>query len=180
MFQYLLELFIQFWDSLKPWVVVDQYEAGIVLRLGLWNRDIQPGLSWKIPFVETVLTAVVVITTESLRPQTLTTKDGKSIVVRSVVKYEIKKVKPYLLDIWDRADVLSDVTMAAVAAAVSTSTFSELIACGIEDTVTSTVRQQVNQYGFKIHKITFSDFGMIRSIRLITDTSYMHDNDESS
>lgn len=170
----LAEFFSQFWSELKFWVIIDQYEAGILMHLGKWKKDLGPGLHWKQPLTEYVMTTTTVITTETIRPQTLTTKDKESIVVTAVVKYEIRKVRAYLLKIWDHTDVLADVTMASVADEVLKHTFDELVdigTSGLGDIVASTVRSQVNKYGFKIHKVTFTDFGLIKSIRLISDSS---------
>ena len=39
---------------LKPWVIVSQKNYAIIERLGKFNRVLQPGLNFKIPFIESV------------------------------------------------------------------------------------------------------------------------------
>jgi len=113
MFEKLVAYISERIDRLLPWVELTDTDAGIVLRFGKYSRSVGPGLNLKWPIIEQVLTETIVITTLPLRSQTLTTKDGKSVVVSSIVKYAIKDVKPYLLEIWDAVDVLGDTTMGA-------------------------------------------------------------------
>jgi regulator of protease activity HflC (stomatin/prohibitin superfamily) len=117
--------------------------------------------------VETILSTPTVTTTLELRPQTLTTKDNKSIVVSAIVKYQIKDAKLYLLEVWDQADVLKDVTMGAIRQTIGRLPYADLASPDVETSVLEVVRKEVNQYGFKIHRVTFADLGEIRSIRLI-------------
>jgi hypothetical protein len=75
------------------------------------------------------------------------------------------------LEIWDAVDVLADTTMGAIKDSIQTSDYEALWFSNPEAAVLEKVRKEVNQYGFKIHKITFVDFGMIRSIRLLQHTT---------
>jgi regulator of protease activity HflC (stomatin/prohibitin superfamily) len=163
----LIELLAGAWDSLRPYEVVECYNKGVVLRFGRYHRTLEPGLHWKWPFVEDVVSVLACITTLPLPPQTLTSRDDVGVVVAAVVKYEIAKPEPYATDIWDQRDVLSDVTMGAVRQAVSAIDYKDLIVQPPERVVLEAVRKEVNKYGFRIHAVTFTDLGRVRSLRLI-------------
>lgn len=167
MFDKLIEWVLGFWDSIVPWEIVDTYEGGVILRFGKFSRTIAPGFNWKIPFAEHAVTVKTCITTLPLGAQSLTTKDDKACSVATIVKYSIKDVKPFLLDIWDSVDVLQDVTKGAVKEIVNNHTWAELLELPIETLILETVRKEVNQYGFKVHKITFSDMSRMRTLRII-------------
>lgn len=167
MFEKLIELLAGAWSNLRPYEIVEAYNRGVVLRFGRYHRTLAPGLHWKWPFAEDIVSVLACITTLPLPPQTLTTYDDVGVVVAAVVKYEIVKPEPYVTDIWDQRDVLSDVTMGAVRKAVSATKYVDLIASPPEDRVLELVRKEVNRYGFKIHAITFTDLGRVRSLRLI-------------
>ncbi len=170
MFDKVLELAAQFWETLLPWIVIAEYEGGVVLRLGRFRRTIGPGLSWKIPVADHVLITHTAVTTMELRAQTLTTRDDKAVVVSAIVKYRIRNVKPFLLEIGDAADVLKDVTMGAIKDAINNAPYADIYgAAKIEDRVLDMVRREVNQYGFQIFKVTFADQGRVRSFRMIGD-----------
>lgn len=167
MFDRLIDLFIQLKETLLPWTIIHAYEGGVVLRFGKYNRTVAPGFHWKWPLIEHDLTAKTCVTTMELRPQTLTTKDNHGVVVSAIVKYQIKDVKPFLLDIWDSTDVLKDVTMGAIKGAVNEHTWEQLVELPVEQAVLEAVRKEVNRYGFKIEKVTFVDMGKVRSLRLM-------------
>jgi len=167
MFEKLIDVVLQGWSILKPGFIVLAYESGVVLRLGKFHRTVDPGFHLKWPFVETVLTTTTVITTMELRPQTLTTADNKSVVVTAIVKYQIRDAKPFLLEIWDSVDVLKDVTMGAIRQTIGRLPYEALSSPDVELQVLELARKEVNQFGFKIHRVTFVDLGQIRSFRFI-------------
>ena len=167
MFEKLLDLLAQIWDRVSPLEIIKEYEGAVVLRFGRYNRTLEAGLHFKIPLVEEAISTPTCLTTLRLPPQTLTTRDDAPVVVSAIVKYEVRDVKSYLLRIWDRNDVLADVATGAIRTAISALTYAELVTQPPEQAVLEAVRKEVNQFGFKIHRVTFVDLGRVRSIRLI-------------
>lgn len=164
----LADLITSFWDIVSPFVVIYQYEGGVLLRFGLYKKTLGPGFHWKWPLMEVVETARTVTTTIDLNSQTLTTMDGKQVVISSVIKYRVRDVKPFLLEISEAEDALNDVSMGTIKTTVSNLNIDQLDQ--IESLSLEKVRKEVNQYGFKILSLTLIDCAQIRSIRLITDS----------
>ena len=169
MFERILDFLATSWDVLRPWVVINDFEGAVVLRFGRYYRELTPGLHWKLPIADTTVTTSIVITTMALRPQTLTTSDDLTVVISAIVKYRITDVRAYLLDIWDSADVLNDLTLGAIKEIVTSVNYSDLQKHGIEDQVLALIQNEADEYGVHIYKVTFADFGKVRSIRLITN-----------
>ena len=167
MFEKLIDLLVAAWEWISPLSVIDVYEKGVVLRFGRYHRTLDAGYHWKWPYAERVFEVRSNVTTMRLPPQTLTTHDGKSIVVSAVVKYSIVDPKPYICGIEDQVDVLADVTLGAIARHVRAIDWDALRVDPPEDKVATTVRRQVNRYGFEIEAVTFSDLGRVNSLRLI-------------
>lgn len=176
MFERLLDLLIACWERLSPAEIVDAYDGGVVLRFGIFHRKLAPGLHWKWPIVERIITEKTCVTTVRLAPQTLTTKDDVSVVVAAIVKYQITDLEKYVTKIWDQHDVLCDVAMGAIREAIASLAYSELVASPPEDAILKAARGEINQYGFKLHKITFTDLGRVRSFRLISRSPRRLDN----
>lgn len=168
MFERIFDFIAGFWNVLRPWIVVNDFEGGVILRFGRFYRELTPGLHWKLPIADAALTTSTVITTMALRPQTLTTRDDLNIVVSAIVKYRIADVRAYLLDIWDSADVLNDVTLGAIRETIASVEYADLQDKGIEGHVLTMVQSEAEKFGVHVHKVTFSDLGKVRSIRLIT------------
>ncbi len=153
-----------------PFVVVDAYERGVVLRFGVFNRELGPGLHWCWPFsVERVLHDNVVTRTHMMPSQTLTTKDGKTISVTAVVTCRIKHVRKALLEVEGAEHALLDSCSAHIAAHVGTRTWEELRTDAAE-VIVAPCRKQAFTYGIEIDRVQLSDLALCRVVRLIGST----------
>lgn len=170
MFEKLIDLLAAAGARILPFQIVPVAQHAGVLRFGKYHRTCAPGIHWKIPLIEEFRLEHTSITTLRLQPQTLTTADGISVVVAAIIKYQITDVEKYLTQVWDQVDVLADVAMGAIRKIVCGANYDSMLAEAQEKEVLLTVRDEVNRYGFKVHKITFTDLGRIRSLRLITHT----------
>jgi membrane protease subunit HflK len=150
------------------WVVVDQYAGGVILRWGKFHRMATPGFHWKWPFnVETVLLTNVVPETMNVGPQSLTTKDGISVVISVVVTFGVEEPQKFLLDIEGANQVIEDSTYGVVAQLVMTNTWDSLRAMDLANELSKAVRRQAKKYGVNVVQVQPSDFTKTRSLRLI-------------
>lgn len=69
--------------------VISQWERGIVFRLGKFLREIQPGLTWVIPIIDSVYRVDMRIRTMDVVPQEVMTKDSVPTKIDAVVYYQI-------------------------------------------------------------------------------------------
>jgi len=165
----IFELLTRSYELLKPFYVVDQFDGAVLFRLGKFKRPLDPGLRVKVPFIDYIYTQSNLITTMQLQPQTLTTKDGKAVVISSIIKYQIIDMSALVLKVYDAVDVVQDVSLGAIKEVVSKSEYSRVNSDSIMSRVAKVVQKDVGEYGFKIHSVKFIDCGSIRSIRLIQD-----------
>ena len=168
----ILNLVARCWAFVCFFAVVDQYERGVVLRFGKFARLAEPGLIFYIPFaIERVFTTPVV--NQTIRPphQSLTTKDEVNVVVGGIVRYEVRDVQKFLLEVWETRDVFEDVTAGAIKRIVSAHTWAELhdSSTDTDRLLANAIRQDTSRFGVGVLKATLSDLGKIRSIRLMLD-----------
>lgn len=79
---------------------VDQRERDIVFKFGkIVRADEQPGLHYKMPFVETVDYFDGRIQTMESEPEPFLTKEQKNLVVDSYVKWRVKNVSKYYVTV---------------------------------------------------------------------------------
>jgi regulator of protease activity HflC (stomatin/prohibitin superfamily) len=151
--------------------VIDQYERGVRLRFGKFKSVQEPGLGWKIPFVDKVLTNHVAWTTLNLPPQSLVTKDEKNIVVSAVVKYRVVDIETFLMDVYDATDALSDMTQAVVKKGIMSKTWEECKAEELDGELTKRARAEARKWGIEVSALTLANLATIRSIRLFNDST---------
>lgn len=69
--------------------IVRPIERRLVERFGKYSRTLYPGLSFRIPFIETVRSVNVTECMVDVEPQTVITKDKLNVVVDAVVYYKV-------------------------------------------------------------------------------------------
>lgn len=161
------ELLGSIWAWLIPFIVIFDFEAAIKLRLGRYSSDLSPGFHWIVPFgVDVILRGYNVTQTSNLEPQSLTTKDGKSVIISVVLVYRVRNMKRFHLEVEGPEQALSDCVYGEVSRAVLATTWKDLV-----DPVTLTalkvsVSTRALKFGIKVEDLLISDLVLARSIRL--------------
>jgi len=164
MISQILELIKTLGTSLAFWVVIDPWQAGVILRLGKFNRKLDVGFSWKIPFIETAITQNTATTTTSLSAQSVVAPDGIVYTVEGVVKWSVSDIRPYACDIWDGENVIIDSAKSAMAEVISKHGAKD-----IGNQVASKARLALKKYGIAVDTVTITTLAPVRCFRLITD-----------
>ena len=168
MLQQLIDLILQFLDDVKPFEIIPHYDRGVRLRLGKQvSNTLEPGLYWKIPFVDKILTVQVKPTTMSLAEQTITTKDGQSIVVKAVVKYEIDDAPTLILEVNDSLDAISDMVKGIIRKELIEVDWKDCNSPEIEAKIKRRSKAEAKKWGISVLEVTLTDLGLMRSIRIL-------------
>jgi regulator of protease activity HflC (stomatin/prohibitin superfamily) len=169
----LIDLIISIIDLFRFWQVIAAYQRGIVLRLGVFHRELEPGLHWIIPFgIDHVLDDNVVPRTVALGAQSLVTNDGHTVAVSPVVTARIRDIQKALLEVEGVDHALVDSCSAAVAEHVARSTWDELRAEASAKTLLKECRQQAFRYGIEIIRVQLAEITTCRVIRLHSATGH--------
>ncbi len=154
-------------SSLTFWIVVDPWQAGIILRLGKFNRKLDVGLHFKIPFIESAIIQNTATTTTSLSAQSITAPDGIVYTVEGVVKWSVSDIRPYACDIWDAENVIIDSAKSAMAEIITKNGAKD-----IGNQVATKTRISLRKYGIAVDTVTITTLAPIKCFRLITDNQH--------
>lgn len=172
MIEKLIDLLVSIFEYFIPFEVIDAYQRGLVLRLGTFNRELEPGFHWIIPFrVERVMVMDVVPATLNLKAQSLTTADGKSVVIGAVVTHKIHRIQKALLECNSVHNVLEDSCYGHVASLVSSHTWDEVRAETFNELLTEACRKRAFTFGVEITRVQLSDVAPSRALRLYQATA---------
>ena len=181
MFDRLIDFIIQFATIFQFAMVIDSYQEGVLLRFGKFRKVVtsdnglfKTGLHLFFPFwVDQILTENVVVETRRIKPQSLTTKDGKAVVLSSVITFEIEDVRVFLLEVEGRNAIVEDVSYGAISDFIMKRSWEELTSMeNVGNEVAKVVRRQAKRYGVNILNIQLSDFTLCASVRLLQSQSY--------
>jgi regulator of protease activity HflC (stomatin/prohibitin superfamily) len=167
----LFDFLAQVWEWLIPWAVIDQYEMGVVLRWGKFNRVINPGFRWLIPLgIESVKYETVVRQTSYLDVQSLTSLDGKPVTISAILVFTISDIRKFLLDIDEGETDLQNMCYGVIAECVETSNWHDIISMEFNKQVQTKCRRVSENYcGVKLLHVKYSDKATARNIRLWND-----------
>tara|TARA_R110000868_G_scaffold117035_2_gene310990 strand:+ start:1402 stop:1932 length:531 start_codon:yes stop_codon:yes gene_type:complete len=169
MFDKLIDFVIEWFNTILPVTVIPSYEMGVLLRFGKFKAVLEPGLHFKIPFVDDVIRQHVVVTTLSLPAQSLYTLDKQNIVVKGVIKYKISDIKTFLLEVYDAKDAISDMTLSIIKNVITALPSEKCTDPDLDATLTKKARVEARKWGVDIQQVTLTDVAPIRSYRIIND-----------
>ncbi len=69
--------------------IINQYEKGVVLRLGKFKSLAEPGLNVILPYIETLIKIDMRERVINVEPQKVITKDNVSVTVDAVIYYKV-------------------------------------------------------------------------------------------
>jgi regulator of protease activity HflC (stomatin/prohibitin superfamily) len=180
-----LDFFLQFIHFFQFTYVVHSFERGVVLRFGKFHRLAEPGLVFAFPFfIEQVLTVYSVDEPIHIGPQSLTTSDGKRVVVCAVFVIAIENVAKFLLDLEGGKAAVLMFAQGALAEFVENKTWRELLTPDPEEAeedhaqspaprtlakqLAACLRRKVlRKYGVGVVSAQITDLTEARSIRLM-------------
>lgn len=152
--------------------VIDIYERGIVLRFGKWHRNLGVGFHFVMPFyIDQVMSHETVLTTRNMGYQTLTTKDGYTIALSSVVSYKIFSVKTLLTEVEEAETVLEDIITGIITNAIINTNYEKIITDKFNKRLLKEIADKANSFGIDITNFFFVDLAEIKTIRLLTDSN---------
>ena len=81
--------------------IVNEYEQGVVLRLGRFVGVKTAGLKWIIPFVDRMIIIDMRVTAEQVPPQDVITRDNVSVKVNAVIYFRVMQADRAFLQVTD-------------------------------------------------------------------------------
>ena len=81
--------------------IVNEYEQGVVLRLGRFVGLKTAGLKWIVPFIDRMIIIDMRVTAEQVPPQDVITRDNVSMKVNAVIYFRVLQADRAFLQVTD-------------------------------------------------------------------------------
>jgi membrane protease subunit HflC len=172
MFDKLIDFILNQIKNIIPFVIIFQFQNGVRYTFGRKSKVLKPGIHFKFPYVQTVLSDNVVDTTMVLPAQSVITSDGKELIVKGVVGFSIENIEDFYNKVYDTRSAISDKTCIIIRNTISVNEFETCITNvgGINDALTEDTQSEVAQYGIKINFVALIDLTESPSFRLFNET----------
>lgn len=162
----LIAIFVLMLASIR---IVNQYETGVVLRLGRLSRVAQPGLNLVLPLIESMRKVDMRIQTLDIPAQQVITKDNVPIMVNGVIYFKVDDAIKATLNIQDFQFAVSQFAETALKDVVGGMTLDEVLAererIGLE--IAKIVDKETSGWGLDVSSIKLQDVDMAPDLKAL-------------
>ncbi len=173
-FSFISDIINAFLNLIPRPMIIRATHAGVCWRLGSKIIEMKPGWRWWWPLISEVEIIPIARQTSAIPSQGLLTRDQKQIAVGAVIIFSINDVVQAIGHRnWDVESTVGDITAAAIVRVVTKWELKDLLAeltDKVEDELTTTCRQQLRQFGVRVHRCKFTDFTTCRVYKLMGST----------
>jgi len=163
----MFESLINSLSGLFTWiVVVAPWEQGLRVRLGKHVTKLEAGVYVRLPFVDRVYRQSTRRRLNTLRPQTLTTKDEKIVTCSGSIGYEVVDLEKLYETIEAPNDTISSEVAGIVAEYIGSRDLKDCSSLELEEYVTE--RVDLTRYGLGGKEYYVLSFAATRTYRFIT------------
>jgi regulator of protease activity HflC (stomatin/prohibitin superfamily) len=147
--------------------IVQQYETGIVFRLGRYTRTLQPGLNIIIPFIDRVDVVDMRIATHDIPKQQVITRDNVPVSINGVLYFKVAEAKTAVIDVQDFTYAISQYAQAALRDVVGGLSLDDLLAerQKIGDQIEEIIQKQARAWGLEVSAIKMQDVDMPEDLK---------------
>jgi len=128
MLSILVAAFIIFFIATQAIKILNEYERGVVFRLGRLIPNKGPGIIFIIPFVDRLLKVSLRMITLEVPPQDVITKDNVSIKVNAVVYYRVMDPNKAVVEVENYAYATSQLSQTTLRSVCGQAELDELLA----------------------------------------------------
>ena len=165
----ILEFLAQFFDYLKPWVLVNTFERVVILRNGKFIKGLEPGLYFKIPFIDNYFSCNIMADTKEYGPLAITTADGKTITLGVVIEFEIADYIKFILENNDSITNLRDLTIAECSDLLEDINWVDIKKKTTKNALKRAVGEKVKTLGVTILDLKFTTKCESKVFRILSD-----------
>ena len=135
--------------------IVNQYERGIVLRLGKYHRTVNPGLRLIIPYIDKMTKVDVRTTPMDIPKQEVITRDNVTVNVDAVVYFKVLNAEKAVLETTNYAYATSTFAQTALRDVTGNFDLDEILSKRdeISEKIREIVDVQTDKWGIDIENV---------------------------
>jgi regulator of protease activity HflC (stomatin/prohibitin superfamily) len=107
--------------------ILQQYQRGLVFRLGRYQSTREPGLIWIVPFIDRLQIVDVRVITQDIEPQETMTNDNVPVKVRAVVWYKVVNPQNAIVQVSNFQDAVRQTALTSLRAVMGQHSLDELL-----------------------------------------------------
>jgi len=107
--------------------VLQQYQRGLVFRLGRYEGTRDPGLRWIIPVIDRMMVIDIRVITQDIEPQETMTNDNVPVKVRAVVWFRVVNPENAIIQVASYEDAVRQTALTSLRNVIGQHSLDELL-----------------------------------------------------
>lgn len=147
--------------------VVQEYERGVIFRLGRLVGAKGPGLFFIIPFIDRMMKVDLRVVTMDVSAQEVITRDNVTVKVNAVIYFKIVDPANAVVKVMDYVRATSQISQTTLRAVLGQSELDELLAQRdkINRTLQQIIDEQTEPWGIKVSVVEVKDVELPQSMQ---------------
>jgi len=139
--------------------IAQEYERGVVFRLGRFTGVRGPGLYFLIPFIERSVKVDLRVVTLDVPSQEAITRDNVTVKVNAVVYFRVVKPEDSVIKVFDHRYATSQISQTTLRSVLGQSELDELLSHRekINQTLQKIIDEQTDPWGVKVSIVEIKD-----------------------
>jgi regulator of protease activity HflC (stomatin/prohibitin superfamily) len=140
--------------------IINQYERGVIFRLGRLIALRQPGLNFIIPFgIDRLVKMDMRVITLEVPPQEIITNDNVTAKVNAVIYFQVVDAQKAVTEVLNYINATSQIAQTTLRAALGQATLDELLANRdkINQNLQKIIDEQTEPWGIKVAVVEIKD-----------------------
>jgi len=110
-------------------IVINQYDRAIVLRLGVYKKQVRPGIHTRIPLIDNVLVIDIREKVREFNAERMLTKDNVPVTIDAILRYKIleERANDALLNVENFNEMIKQVSQTTLRNNIGSSLFQEIL-----------------------------------------------------
>jgi regulator of protease activity HflC (stomatin/prohibitin superfamily) len=139
--------------------LVQEWERGVIFRLGKYDRTRGPGLIFLVPIIDKMIKVDLRVITMEVPPQEVITKDNVTIKVNAVIYFRIINPENAIIKVLDYIRATSQIAQTTLRSILGQSELDELLSHRemINEKLQTIIDEQTEPWGIKVSTVEIKD-----------------------
>jgi regulator of protease activity HflC (stomatin/prohibitin superfamily) len=147
--------------------IVNQWDRGILLRFGRFQRILEPGIVWIIPGIDQLVSNVDTrIRSTTFSAERTLTKDTVPVDVDAVLFWVVTDAKKAILEVKDYGSTISWAAQTALRDVIGKSELAQMISdrAGLDKELESIIDKKTSEWGITVQSVEIRDVSIPKAI----------------
>lgn len=166
MFDKLIDVIITVWKDLRFIIFVKEYEKAVMLRGGRYKKILEPGIRWKVPFLDDIFEDTVKVDTMIISDVNITTLDGKTVTIGCQFEYTIEDIYKAVIETSGWRTNLHDICQGILSDVLEDINWDDIRKKTTKNAISKRIEKKALEMGIATFNFNFTNKVITRALKI--------------